>query len=330
MAIVGANALTLNEWAKRLNENGKVDKIVEIFNQRNEVLDDMRWMQGNLPTGHKTTVRTGLPSVTWRMLNYGVKPSKSFTKQITDSCGMLEAYSEVDKSLADLNGNTSEFRLSESVTYLEAMNQEMAKTLFYGDTSVAPAKFIGLAPRYSALTREDASVEDTADYIINAGGAGSNLTSIWLVVWGDRAAHGIFPKGSKAGLSQEDKGQVTLEDEDKGKFEGYRAHFKWDCGLTVRDFRQVVRICNIPMATLASVPLVDLMVEASERIFNLQDGSPAFYMRREVRTALRNNMRKTQNVNLTLETVAGKKVLSFDGVPVRRVDALMSNEAQVV
>ena len=33
---------------------------------------------------------------------------------------------------------------------------------------------------------------------------------------------------------------------------------------------------------------------------------------------------------LTMETVAGKPVLYFDGVPVRRTDALVSNEARVV
>lgn len=245
MATIGANAATLHDWAKRIDENGKVDKIVELLKQRNEILDDMLWIQGNLPTGHKTTVRTGIPEATWRMLNYGVKRSKSQTAQISDSCGMLENYSEIDKDLADLNGNTSEFRLSESVAILEGMNQEMAKTLFYGDTSIAPAKFIGLSPRYNTLTRKDPVVEDSSDYVLDAGGTGTDNTSIWLVVWGDRSVHGIFPKGSKAGVDQSDKGQVTLHDADGNPYEGYRAHFKWNCGLTVRDFRQAVRLSLI-------------------------------------------------------------------------------------
>jgi hypothetical protein len=37
--------------------------IVEMLSQVNEILDDMLWVEGNLPTGHKTTVRTGLPSL---------------------------------------------------------------------------------------------------------------------------------------------------------------------------------------------------------------------------------------------------------------------------
>ena len=35
MAILGAGAMTLADWAKRMDPNGKVDKIVEILSQQN-------------------------------------------------------------------------------------------------------------------------------------------------------------------------------------------------------------------------------------------------------------------------------------------------------
>ncbi|MCQ4021275.1 major capsid protein, partial [Klebsiella pneumoniae] len=133
-------------------------------------------VEGNLPTGHRTTIRSGLPSATWRLLNYGVQPSKSTTVQVTDGIGMLETYAEIDKSLADLNGNTAEFRLSEDRAFIEAMNQQMAQTLFYGDTSVNPQQFMGLSSRYSDLTATN------AQNIIDAGGTGTDNTSIWLIV----------------------------------------------------------------------------------------------------------------------------------------------------
>ncbi len=130
MAVKGLTALTLADWGKRVDKNGKVDKIIELLGQTNPILQDMPFVEGNLPTGHRTTIRSGLPSATWRLLNYGVQPSKSTTVQVTDSVGMLETYAEVDKSLADLNGNTAEFRLSEDRAFIEAMNQQMAQTLF--------------------------------------------------------------------------------------------------------------------------------------------------------------------------------------------------------
>ena len=91
-ATLSTAALTLLDWAKRLDPTGKVARVVEMLEQTNEILQDMLWMEGNLPTGHRTTVRTGLPSVAWRLLNGGVTPSKSTTAQIDEQCGMLEAY----------------------------------------------------------------------------------------------------------------------------------------------------------------------------------------------------------------------------------------------
>lgn len=191
MAVKGLTALTLADWGKRVDPNGKVDKIIELLSQTNPILQDMPFVEGNLPTGHRTTIRSGLPSATWRLLNYGVQPSKSTTVQVTDSIGMLETYAEVDKSLADLNGNTAEFRLSEDRAFIEAMNQAMAQTLFYGDSSVNPQQFMGLSSRYSSLSAGN------AQNIIDAGGTGTDNTSIWLVVWGETPCMASSRKGRR-------------------------------------------------------------------------------------------------------------------------------------
>jgi len=323
MATLGTNVATLADFAKRLDPNGKVDVIVEMLSETNEVLDDMLFVEGNLPTGHKTTIRSGLPSATWRKLNYGVQPSKSETVQVTDTCGMLEAYAEVDKMLADLNGNTAAFRLSEDQAFLESMNQSMASGLFYNDTDVDPEKFMGLGPRF-----DDLSAENGAN-IISAGGSGSDNHSIWLVAWGANTVHGIFPKGSKAGFQHQDLGEVTLEDANNGKYQGYRTHYKWDIGLCVRDWRYVVRIANIDSSDLtkdasAGADLIDLMVQAVEMLPSQSLGRPVFYCNRTIRSFLRRQITNKDNVRLSLDEVAGKKVVTFDGIPVRRCDGLLN------
>lgn len=329
MATVGANALTLSDWAKRVKD-GKVQQIVEIMNLVNPILDDAMFVEGNLPTGHKTTIRSGLPAVAWRLLNYGVQPSKSRTVQVTDSCGMLEAYSEVDKALADLNGNTAEFRWSEDIAFIEAMSQEMASTFFYGNTESDPEKFLGLAPRYDSLSAENGG------NIIDAGGSGSDNTSIWLCLWGDRTLHGIFPKGSKAGIQNKDLGEVTLEDSQSpaGKYQGYRTHYKWDAGLTLRNWKYTSRIANIDVSDLvkdaaSGADLVDLMVRASEIIPNLAMGRPVWYANQTITSMLRRQIMNKSNVHLSLENVEGKKVLHFDGIPVKKCEAILDTEAAV-
>ena len=118
---------TLADVAARMTADGKIDpQIVEMLNETNEVLDDMTVIEANGFTEHKTTVRSGLPAGTWRKLNYGVQPEKSRTVPVKDSMGMLETYAEVDKALADLNGNSAAWRLSEDRAFIEGMNQTMA------------------------------------------------------------------------------------------------------------------------------------------------------------------------------------------------------------
>lgn len=329
MATVGALALTYADWAKRLDPNGRVDTIIEILNQWNEVLDDMLVREANDGTGHRTTVRTGIPQAAWRMLNYGVPNVKSQTAQVRDTTGMLEAYSEVDKALADMNGNTAEFRLSEAQAIMEGMSQQMAGTLFYGNTDANPERFLGLAPRFSSLSASSGA------NVVDAGGTGSDNTSIWLVVWGENTVHGLFPKGSKAGIQHQDLGEQTLFDGNNNKYQGYRDHFKWDLGLTVRDWRFVVRIANIDVSDVTSgvvanlKGLIDRMVDAEERVPQLGLGRAVWYMNRQMRTGLRRGVLEKISTNLTDETVAGKRVTMFDGIPVRRVDQILNTEARV-
>lgn len=331
MATLSTTNPTLADIASRMTADGKIDpQIVEMLNETNEILDDMTVIEANGFTEHKTTVRSGLPAGTWRKLNYGVQPEKSRTVPVKDSMGMLETYAEVDKALADLNGNSAAWRLSEDRAFIEGMNQTMATTLFYGDSSVDPEKFMGLAPRYNSLSAENAM------NIIDAGGTGNDNASIWLTVWGPNTCHSIYPKGSPAGLQSRDLGEHTLIDAAGGRYQGYRTHYKWDLGLTLRDWRYVVRIANIDVSDLtknaaSGADLIDFMTQALELVPNLGMGRPAFYMPRKIRSFLRRQIaNKVASSTLTMEEIAGKKVVAFDGVPCRRTDALLLTEARVV
>lgn len=335
MATLAVTNPTLADWAKRLDPDGNVADIVEILEQSNPVLEYMAFREGNLPTGNRTTIRTGLPAPTWRKLYGGVQPARSTTAQITDTTGMLEAYAEVDKALADLNGNEAAFRLSEDKAFIEGMSQEMAQTLIYGNEGTEPEAFTGLAPRYNAISGAENAIN-----VLTAGGSGSDNTSIWLVVWGDHV-HGIFPKGSKAGLSVRDLGEVTVENVDgsNGRAQMYRTHYKWDAGLTVRDWRYALRIPNVDVSDLngltgtqaitAATSILRLMIQATERIPNLGAGRPTFLVNRGVREMLRMAILDKVASNLSFETVAGKRVMTMDDIPVLRCDALAINEAAV-
>lgn len=333
MAELGASALNLADWAKRLDPDGSTADIVDLLSQKNEILRDMQWMEGNLPTGHRTTVRTGLPTVAWRLLNQGVAPSKSTTAQIDEACGMLEAWCEVDKDLAELNGNTNAFRLSEAQAFIEAMNQEMAQTLFYGNASTAPEEFTGLSARFSAI-----SGANNAQNIIDAGGSGSDNSSIWLVVWGPQTVHGIFPKGSKAGLVHENHGEVTVEVSAGiagNRMRAYQDRWQWKCGIALRDWRYAVRIANIDISNLvaksSAADLFDSMIKAMHRPLSLQAGKPVFYMNRTCFEML--DIQRRDDVisggQLSYDNSDGKFSYYFRGIPVRICDQLLETESRV-
>ena len=339
MAILSSSNLTLADWAKRTDPDGRVPVIAELLSQSNEILEDCVFKEGNLPTGERVVIRTGLPTVYWRALNQGIPNSKSTTAQVDEACGILEARSEVDKDLAMLNGNTAQFRLSEDVAFLEAMNQTQAATMFYGNPAIEPKSYLGLAARYSSLSAPNAT------NIIDAGGSSTDNTSVYLVVWGDNTVYCPFPKGSTAGLMHEDLGEQTVYNSDNTRLQAYATRYQWKNGLVVKDWRYVVRIANIDVSDMAtasttqaitaSTQLIKCMTRALYRIPNMAMGRAAFYMNRTVHSGLSiQAMDRAQNVLSVQQGLSQFGTpfswLSFLGVPCRRVDQLINAEARVV
>lgn len=305
--------------------------------EQNEILEDLVVMECNDGTKHKSKAVVGIPEPTFRKLYGFVQPSRGTTVPISDNCGMIEDYLEVDVAEADLNGNSARFLASQTRMITEGFNKKIAKSLFYEDEKVTPEGFTGFAPRFNTLdTAAAACAVNVIDAADGAAVAGQLLNqSIWLVNWGDYQVHACFPKGSKAGLQINDKGQVTIQDSAGGRMEAYRTHFRWDIGLAVPDWRHVVRIANIKMSDLtknaaAGADLLDLLTRALEQIQST-NGKAAIYCSRQIRAFLRRQITsKIASSTLTWDMVAGKRVLAVDGVPVRRVDALATLEDAVV
>lgn len=326
---------TLADLTSRMKQDGKIDTdIVEMLNETNEMLADATWQEATGVTENVTTVRTGLPAVAWRMLNYGVPTGKSRTKQVSDTIGMLEAYAEVDKKLVDIASNKESFRLTENRAFIESMNQEFQRALLYGNPATDPAKILGLTPRYSVGVSSKA---ENAVNVIDCGGTGTNLTSMWLICWSPLTAFCTYPKGLPGGLQEQDLGEVTLDDANGNHYQGYRSHYEWNVGFVLRDWRYVVRLANIDVDKLKDDPdkskgdlvLADKMIDALELLPNISVGRPAFYGNRTLTAFLRKQIRNGKNVNITMSEIAGKTVTQFDGVPIRRVDALVPGEAKV-
>jgi hypothetical protein len=337
MATLSVKAMTLADQAKLKDPSGKTAKIVELLSQTNEILNDMLFKEGNLPTGHQTSVRTGLPDVYYRLTNQGVPSSKSKVAQIVENAASLEARSEVDKDVAELGGDVSGVRMSEAMAFLEAMNQKQASTLIYG-TAANPEEYVGFAARYNDLSAEN------AENILDAGGTGSDNTSIWLAGWGENTVFGVYPQGSTAGLQQTDLGLDDAFDSNNNRFRAYMEHYEWKNGLVIKDWRYVARVANVDVSDLeaqtgtqlptAATAIIKMMSRAVDRMPTLTNISPAFYVNRTVASLLRVAALDKSSAAVTVEpglNQFGDNIfqLRFLGIPVRIVDAINNTEAQV-
>lgn len=311
--------------------------VAEVLNQQNPILDDAIATQCNMDAVHRHMIRTGLPGVAWGRLYQGVPQSKATMQQVDDTTGFLETSSQIDTRLLKLAPDPAKARLVDSAPYLEAMNQEMATGIFYHDTATTPEKFKGLAARYGAIGGPGAG-----NQVISGGGSGSDNTSIWFVTWGDHATSLLYPKGTKAGIEVEDKGEQRVTDALGNPYYAKETMFRWHIGLFVKDWRYNVRIANIDVSNMLAGS-VDLWALLRKGYYRLQSrrrnaitSRIAIYMNRDVleildaqssdRALLAANPNYTGLGHMQVE---GKEVQTYRGIPIRETDALLNTEATV-
>lgn len=345
MAVRNATVPSFMDVMTRMDPGGGLADIAEILTQTNEANDDMSWVEGNLVTGDRHTVRTKKPDVDFRRLNQGSKRSKSGTSQVEEQAAILVGKHQIDRDLAILSGNIGKYRYDEGISFLEAMSDRLWETVFYGNAITDDKSFHGLANRFNSLSGS------YGKQIVDAGGTGTDNRSIWLIVWAPNKVSGIYPKGTKGGLMHMDTTSNKnvgpdghpigdeLLDENGDPYLGYKDHWQWNCGLKVKDPRYVVRAANIDFSDLTKdrttgADIQDVMVQMMGRIQGINAGNAAFYMSRDLENFLdrqaANDGRSFNGFHRANFGRPGLDSLAFRQVPVRRMDVLNVNEARVV
>ena len=333
MATIGNTYPTLRDYYAQLDGDGKITStLIDLFYQSNTMLEDAIVKECNDGTKHKTTVRNGLPEPQFRKFYQGVPCSKGEYTTVEDTTAMLSDYSLVDKDLAELNGNTNQFRLNEAGAHIQGMNNTVQENIIYGNKGVNSSAFDGFAIRYNKYS----SVKGDLGYqVINAGGSGSTNTSIYLIGWGEKSVHLIYPKGTKAGLEHQDLGEVTAKDGAGNEYQAYRDYFSWKVGLSLRNYRTCGRIANIDVSTLGtanSPDIISLMIKEYYRVkqhAKIAGAKLVWYVNDTIETYLHLQALDKKNVQLTVDNVEGKPVLSFLGIPIKCCDAILNTEAAV-
>lgn len=319
--------------------------VIELLRQNNPILEDAIATQCNMDAVHRHSIRTGYPTASWGRLYQGVKPSKATMQQVDDTTGFLEARSEIDTRLLKLAPDPAKQRLVDSAPFLEVMNQEMATGMFYHDTATTPEKFKGIAARLNAYNSNmpNPGKPNAANQVIHGGGSGNDNTSIYFVTWADHATSLLYPKGMKAGVTVEDKGEEPTKDANGGTFYVKATMFNWHVGLFMKDYRYNVRIANIDVSDLmaGTVDVWALLRKAYYRLFQVygigaMGGKTVVYMNRQVLETLdaqsSDRALLAANPNYTglgQAQIEGKVIRTYRDIPIRMSDAILNTEALV-
>ena len=226
MTALGITNPTLLDVARKTDPDGKIaTDVAEVIAQTNDFIPYLSWKEGNMATGHKSTIRSGYPAGTWRKFYGVVSEDKTETQQVTDTCGMLQNLSDVDEDLADLSGEGA-LRSDEDIAAVQGMTETFASTFFYGNTDTDPEKFHGLSARFDTPSTDSSKI----GFNMIDGGAvdgQTDCTSVWLLGMGPMSLFNIFPKGSAAGLKMENCGlQWKYNSAQTGNLRVYRTYFR--------------------------------------------------------------------------------------------------------
>ena len=295
MSTLGNTFVTMSDFAKRLDPNGSIAQVANVLSKVNPIMGDIPWVEGNLPTGHRFTSSTALPSGTWRRLNQGYDGTKGNTDQVDESCGLFEARSVIDVENPGMQGaNKALYRASEDLLFLSGMGNDVATGIFYNDVRINAERFHGIAPRLAVTSGNPAGAQ-----IVKWGGSssGNDQTSIWLVGWAPDKVFGIYPKDTQAGIQQEDLGRQLVLDANNKQFLAYVTRYVWKIGMCIRDFRYLVRGANIDTsAELASNSyLITQMTDMIAALYSTDNCRPVFYMNRWAFSMLNKQLQAKQS-----------------------------------
>lgn len=345
MSTLTPGVFTYSEWALRHDPSGRLSTLVNLLSQNNGMLEDMLSVECQSGNAYEFTQVVKLPTPSQRSYNQGITATLAGVAKQIQTCAEYDDLITLDNSLARLGGTMADLRAQETALHAQGMSQKVAYDLFYANNATNPQSFTGFSNIYNTVTT---STSQIANNVIDCGGTGSTNSSIWLITWGPKQIHTIFPNGMPAGLQMIDRGLQNTYDANAKVFLGWQHWLQWNLGLAIHDWRYAVRACNIDVSLLRAKTGLDLISVLAAMVYKppvmpagvapvqtaddptVTIGRSAFYCNRTIMAALDLQAQNKTNALLTIEQWAGRPTLTYRGIPVRCADALLTTETQVV
>lgn len=322
-AKVLANQLTVAEQAKR-RANGDVQSIAEILEEVNEFLIDAPMYEANQVYSHLSSVRNGLPSISTRRINEGASKSASQVHQILEQITVLDVFAEIDELLIDHEPDPQKAMMNEVRPFLESGAQEFSRQLLYGDYGSNPEEIEGLAVRYA---------DTSADNTVSLSGS-SDLTSVWMIEWGESISHLIYPRGAQnVGIYQKDHGKQRVTDTSGNPYMAYVYQTKAEFGIAVKDDRGVQRLANITTSGSSNNLFEDStamrpLIKARNRLPHFGKNA-VIYCNRDSKSQFDIWALEKANGFYTIKNIDGEPLTTFQGIPIRMVEQISSDETAI-
>ncbi len=326
MAFAINTAYTLPDVLRTRAPNGQHMSAVDVLSGKYPFLEEMYFTEANDTTSHEFLRTTSEPSGSLVRLNEGAPFSAAAVVPVREQMARLEANAQIDERILVKAPDPVRYRREREAMHFRGMVKQYHNLIFKGSILTDARGIDGLERRFGTLA--------TGSVVSNGGSGGS---SVWLIKHGPEGFFGFYPKGSDAGIKEEDWGRETAYDISGNPFKVLRTHWSWEFGLGVADLRSVKRLCNIAASSsnsffedgtkvqkgeYALIDLIEAMPEGST------DGA-AFYCGPTMMAQFRKRLNDKSNLYVTMDTVWGRPMLHFMGVPIIRVDTLTADEATV-
>lgn len=316
--------LTLMDLKNRmLPGDAALASVAEVLYQENEILEDIPWTRGNLVTGDVHFRRAAMPKAQVRKINEGLEATASKTESVTDTCVELASRGIVDMSELKLAPDAAQYLLLENKPHIAKLGEDVCASMFYG---ADPDGIRGFAPRMGSLKNEQ---------VVDGGGTGTDLASIYIIKWDTNEITGIYPKNATAGLEVTPQANVYVNDRDGKAFLAHVTEYKWFVGLKVRDVRYAARLCNLDREALRTDPdarqkLFEQMIWLKNKIHHVERGRVVMYADPDIFSIL--EIAAFQKANMALgygDVREDRRILRFSGIPIKRNDCQAAPEKRV-
>jgi hypothetical protein len=311
--------------------DGGIIRVAEVLVEENEALADIPWQSGNQLTGDVHFKRTVMPKAHRRNINQGIKSSVSKKEAETDTCIQITSRSVVDMDELRIAPEPAQYLALEARPHIAVLGEDVVRTIFYGDDA---GGVLGLRTRYNKIT---GAPKEKTRQIIDAGGTGTNLASVYIVKWDGNEVTGITPKNAPGGLQYITLVNQLIPDRDGDTFRAHITDYSQFFGLKVRDPRYVARVCNIDMDDMATdatarQALFRLLITAKNRIYHVTQGRVVMYMNPDLANIIEIAAFEKENtvVGYKAGMTADTRLLTFSGIPIRRNDFQADPEPRVV